>query len=68
MACKCNSDEVRQAKFHAALKQMDKILGNMEGVLTRLDNKLAKMMYVNPACLVAAKCKKQKRQSNGRFA
>ena len=67
MACKCKSDEVRQAKMQEIYQQMDKILGDMEGVLTRMDNRLAKMTYVNPAEKVAVKCKGQKRV-NGRFA
>ena len=54
MSCKCKgSDEVRQAKMRELYQQMDKILGNIEGVLTRMDKRL--------------KCKGQKRV-NGRFA
>ena len=68
MSCKCKSYEVRQAKFQAALKRMDKVLGEMDKVFERMDKKFAKMMYVNPVEAIGTKCKKQKRQSNGRFA
>jgi hypothetical protein len=68
MACKCDKDEVRRAKFQAALKRMDEVLGEMDKVFERMDKKFAKMMYVNPVESIGTKCKKQKRQSNGRFA